>query len=168
MKNLAVAKAKIKAHYTCEGCSGKEFIQTHHEIPGDDSTIVVLCGECHSRKHPDVPKALFLSVIRQSYWVNKSAVSLAKELGVHPRTIIRAAKRLEILPGDNLSQWDEELIRNNIPKLRQLKMECPSCDSGEVYYRRILKEFVCRRCGCNWKEGSNGKKGRKQWQKKRS
>ena len=33
------------------------------------------------------------------------------------------------------------------------KPKCPSCGSGEVYYRRILKEFACRRCGVTWKDG---------------
>jgi len=120
MRNIAAIKAKAKAHNTCQeqGCGSTELIQTHHRIPGDDSTIVVLCAECHSKKHPDMPKALFFSIRRQRYWFNKSAASLGRELGVHSRTILRAAKRLEILPGDELSSWDEELIKNNIPKLR--------------------------------------------------
>lgn len=117
MPNFAAIRAKANAHYRCQECSSTELIQRHHSIPGDDSTIVVLCADCHSKKHPCVPKALFLSVLRQSYWFNKSAASLARELGVHSRTIIRAAKRLQILPGE-LNPWDEELIRNNIPKLR--------------------------------------------------
>jgi len=29
---------------------------------------------------------------------------------------------------------------------------CPKCGSKQVYYRRILKEFVCRRCGHTWKD----------------
>ena len=151
MKGLVAVRAKVNARYTCQECGSTELIQTHHQIPGDDSTIVVLCGECHSKKHPEVPKALFLSVIRQHYWHNKSAASLGRELGVHPRTIIRAAQRLEILPGE-LSPWGEELIKNNIPKLI-LKPKCPSCGSGKVYYRRILKEFVCRRCRLVWEAG---------------
>jgi len=31
------------------------------------------------------------------------------------------------------------------------KPKCPECGSAQVYYRRILKEFVCRRCGHTWK-----------------
>ncbi len=29
--------------------------------------------------------------------------------------------------------------------------ECPKCGSTQVYYRQILREFVCRRCGKVWK-----------------
>jgi len=134
MTNAAATKARREAGDICQECVSTEFIQTHHEIPGDDSTIVVLCGECHSRKHPDVPKALFLSVHRQFYWFNKSASSLARQLGVHPRTVIRAAKRLEILPGD-LSPWDEELIRKNIPKLSWGKPK-----PRKMHQRQLVRE----------------------------
>jgi len=34
------------------------------------------------------------------------------------------------------------------------KPKCPHCDSTQVYYRRILEEFVCRRCGHTWKKAA--------------
>jgi hypothetical protein len=113
MRNIAAIKAKRNAHYICQECGATDSIQIHHRIPGDDSTIIVLCGECHSKKHPEVPKSLFLSIRRQRYWFNKSASSLARELRVHPRTIIRTAKRLKIYHGE-LNSQDEELIKTNI------------------------------------------------------
>ena len=123
MLNSIAIGVKANAHYTCQECGSTELIQAHHEIPGDDDSLIPLCAECHSNKHPDVPKALFFSTNQQPYWHNKSASSLAKELGAHPRTITRAAKRLGILPGE-LSQWDEELIRNNVvPQIRYLPDE---------------------------------------------
>lgn len=118
MRNHIAIIVKANAHYTCQECGSTELIQAHHEIPGDDDSLVALCAECHSRKHPDVPKALFFSTNHQPYWYNKSASSLAKELGVHSRTVIRAAKRLNISLGE-LSIWDEELLKNNIPKLQR-------------------------------------------------
>jgi len=33
--------------------------------------------------------------------------------------------------------------------------------SGGVYYRRILRHFVCRRCGNTWKPKGMGPVGRK-------
>jgi hypothetical protein len=93
------------------------MIQAHHVIPGDDSSLVPLCAECHSLKHPDLPRALFFSKRLQPYWYNKSAASLAKEINVHPRTVIRAATRLGILKGE-LSVEDEARIKSNIPKLQ--------------------------------------------------
>ena len=157
VRNLVVLGVKANAHYTCQECGSTELIQAHHEIPGDDSSLVVLCAECHSKRHPSLPKALFFNKSIQPYWHNKSASSLAKEIDVHPRTVIRVAKRLEILPGE-LSPWDEELIRNNIPKLI-IKPKCPKCGSGQVYYRRILGQFVCRRCGHIWELGRGSEVG---------
>lgn len=42
---------------------------------------------------------------------------MAKEWGVHPRTVVRIAKKLEIPMGE-LSDWDEQLIKNNILKFK--------------------------------------------------
>jgi uncharacterized protein (DUF983 family) len=42
------------------------------------------------------------------------------------------------------------VYNKNMAEIKE-KPKCPSCGSGEVYYRRILKEFVCRRCGETWK-----------------
>ena len=126
--------------------------QAHHKIPGEDSSLVALCAECHSKKHPDLPKSLFFkSKSLQPYWHNKSASSLAKELGIHPRTVIRAARRLEISPGE-LSPWDEELIRNNIPKLQwnskakttHFPKTCERC--GYSWQARKLHPLYCPRC----------------------
>jgi hypothetical protein len=113
MRNTAIKKAKAKACYTCQECGSKELIHTHHEIPGDNKSIVVLCAYCHAKRHPDVPLELFLNSChkrRSPYWRNKSAASLAKELALHPRTIIRRAVRLRI-PRGELKPLDEELIK---------------------------------------------------------
>jgi len=147
MRNIVAIKAKAKAHNTCQECGATELIQTHHRIPGDDSTIVVLCGECHSGKHPDTPKALFLAICRQRYWFNKSAASLARELGLHPRTVIRAAKRLGVLPGE-LSPWDEELIRSNIPKLQwnlKVRQRCLLLPKKAAAYLGLTTHQLYRR-----------------------
>ena len=113
MRNQPAIQVKVNAHYTCQECGSTELIHAHHEIPGDDTTLIALCAECHSRRHPNLPKGLFLSRKTKNYWHNKSAASLARELGVHPGRIKRTAKRLEIPPGE-LSPLDEELIENNI------------------------------------------------------
>ena len=111
MKNNKATIIKSNARYTCQECGSTEFIQAHHTIPGDDDSLICLCADCHSKKHPNVPRALFfVTKIRQPYWHNKSASSIAKEMGVHPRTIIRIARRLEILPGE-LSKESEQRIK---------------------------------------------------------
>jgi len=117
MPNLALFRVKANAKYTCQECGSTELIQAHHEIPGDDSTLIVLCADCHSQRHPNMPKALFFNKNIQPYWHNKSAASLAKIWGVHPRTVIRIAKRLGIARGE-LSVNNQELIKNGILKLQ--------------------------------------------------
>jgi len=111
MSNNASTIAKSNAHYTCIECGATELISAHHKVPGDDSTLVCLCAECHSKKHPDVPKLLFFCGRVQPYWSNKSASTLAKANGVHPRTIIRIAHRLNI-PKGTLTANDEKRILN--------------------------------------------------------
>lgn len=73
--SIATVRAKANAHYTCQECGSTELIQAHHEISGDDDSLVALCAECHSQKHPDVPRALFFSKGIQPYWKNISATS---------------------------------------------------------------------------------------------
>ena len=138
-KRTITFKIKSNANYTCQECGATEFIQAHHEIPGDDDSLIVLCGECHSRKHPKIARALFFSKSSQPYWHNKAASTLAKELGVHSRTIIRAAKRLEIMPGE-LSSKDEQAIKVGIPKLNGYpsmrgikKKPCTWCEQKQEY-----------------------------------
>jgi len=154
MRNLVAVKVKANAHYQCQECGSTELIQAHHEIPGDDNSLIALCAECHSKKHPDVPKALFFSTNNQPYWHNKAAASIAKELGIHPRTVIRTARDLGIVPGE-LGPFDDWLIRVNAvraPKRRSPKSirspeTCPRCS----YTWEAQKEgpYYCPRCG-NW------------------
>lgn len=118
MRNLVALRVKANARYICQECGSTEFIQAHHQIPGEDDSLVVLCAECHSKKHPDVPKNLFFNKNCQPYWCNKSASTLARQLAVHPRTIIRTAKKLGILKG-TLTVDDETLIKSTIPKLNK-------------------------------------------------
>lgn len=116
MRNLAAIKTKSNSHYTCQECGSTELIQAHHEIPGDDDSLVALCASCHSKRHPNLAKALFFNKRLQPYWHNKSASSVAKGWDVSSRTVIRTAKQLGIQAGE-LRSWDEGLIQNNIRKL---------------------------------------------------
>ncbi len=97
--DMVSLRVKSNAKYTCQECGSTEFIQGHHQIPRDDSTIIPLCADCHSKKHPDVPVRSFFNKSHQPYWENISAASLARQLGKHPRTIYRIAKKLGITKG---------------------------------------------------------------------
>jgi hypothetical protein len=116
-KNLKwAAIVKSNALYTCIECGSTENIQAHdpthlHIDPKDGQC---LCGKHHADKHPEVPRNLFTTnKMQQPYWENKSAASLAKEIGVHPRTIYRAVKKLSINKGV-LSPRDETNIRQSV------------------------------------------------------
>jgi len=120
--NIACIKAKSKGHYTCINCGSTEYIQGHHVVPKDDSTIIPLCAICHHSQHPTLSLNLFLSKVHQPYWHNKSASSLAKELKVHPRTIIRRAQ-IQRIPKGILYPLDEQLLR--IRPLRRIYRTMP-------------------------------------------
>jgi len=132
--------------YTCQECGATELIQAHHEIPGDDSSLVVLCAECHSKRHPDLPRGLFFDKYLQPYWYNKSASSIAKELGVHPRTIVRVAKRLNIAHGE-LSTKDQARIKNEC-KIRGYPTPCS--DNEHVPYIYKYPMLTCAWCFYSW------------------
>jgi hypothetical protein len=102
------------------------LIQSHHEVPGDDDSLIALCAGCHSKRHPDIPRALFFNKRLQPYWHNTSASSLAKEWGVCSRTVIRAARRLNISPGE-LATEDEDILRNHFHVINTSQLQ-----KGEV------------------------------------
>ncbi len=140
----AIVQAKINARYTCQECGSTELVQAHHTIPGDDNSLIVLCAECHSNKHPDLPKRLFFTKRAQPYWNNKSASSLAREWGISSRTVIRTAKKLAIRCGE-LSLWDEELIRSNIltlkPKTKKTKKSTVHTPKS-LEHKRMVKKLI--------------------------
>jgi hypothetical protein len=85
-----------------------------------------------------VPLELFLNSChkrRSPYWQNKSAASLAKELGVHPRTVIRRAKKFSI-PRGELKPLDKALIKFKIreysPRVPKVVLAEPPKSEGEV------------------------------------
>lgn len=147
---LAATIVKANAHYVCQECGSTELIQAHHQTPDDDSTLISLCASCHSKKHPDVPLGLFFSGKKQPYWENKSAASLAKELGVHSRTIIRNARKLNLSRG-TLSVADEFNLRNLLVTNKYIyhKPNNPKQRARERYYemKEKAKELLCPECG---------------------
>lgn len=146
-------QVKANARYICQECGSTEFIQGHHQKAGDDSTIICLCAECHSQKHPNLPRALFFSERHQPYWFNKSASSLAKEIGVHPRTIIRLAKKYGVLSGE-LTTKDELFIklffRVNGKKRRNTQIKLANIQPRNSYC------YFCSVCNLHWVSFENG------------
>lgn len=108
--NLSNTCVKSNAHYTCQECGSTELISAHHRIPKDDNSRVVLCANCHSAKHPNVPRSLFFQKNAQPYWENISASSVAKKAHCIPRTIIRRARRLNIPKGILTAEDEAKLL----------------------------------------------------------
>jgi hypothetical protein len=161
-KTLVSIRHKASASYTCCECGSTEFIQAHHVIPKDDSSIIVLCAICHHKKHPDLALGLFTNKRHQPYWENKSVYSLSREMMVHPRTIVRRAKKLGITEGV-LTQEKEQAIRDYIIKYKPVERViyspisdycCPKCHAdlvkaGMDYCKMgAVQRFMCKRRGC--------------------
>ena len=149
-RRIAATRVKSNARYTCQECGSTEKIQAHHEIPRDNSTLVVLCADCHSKKHPRVPSQLFHAKSGQRYWENKSASSLARDMGVHPRTVWRAAKQLST-PTGVLTEEAEKAIRDSVHRYRYLTevprlRECLRCDHTWATRTGNNNPLICPKC----------------------
>ena len=156
---LSSTIVKSNSHYTCIECGSTEFIQAHHQIPKDDDSLIALCAVCHSKRHPKVPRKLFLSQNNQPYFTNISASSIARELKVHPRTVWRTLKKLGISPG-LLSQIDENLLRVTITnsfhttiikgrESKKVEWHCERCNYKWIN-RKLQKPMQCPKCKTVW------------------
>lgn len=60
--------------YCCQRCGGTKHLQRHHTIAGDDSSTILLCAECHSKEHPNIPKQVFLwgGLPDERQWISKT------------------------------------------------------------------------------------------------
>lgn len=149
--NIASLKVKSNARWVCQECGSTEFIQGHHQMPKDDSTIIALCADCHSKKHPNVPRGLFFVKNHQPYWENISASSLAQSIGVHPRTVIRVVRKLDIAKGF-LSDANRKRICSRVRAIYLI-----SVDKNSIIQNSYgLKVFRCMRCNWEW-AGRRGK-----------
>ncbi len=154
---IASLRVKSNARYTCQECESTEKIQAHHKIPKDDNTLVVLCANCHSKKHPRVPWQLFHTKSSQPYWENKSASTLARDIGVHPKTVWRAARRLSI-PSGVLTNEAEKAIRDSLRSGSPKSCKCSQCSRRGEHRVTKLKSssqvmidgYQCERCDHPW------------------
>lgn len=114
-------RVKARAHYACEKCGSTEYVQAH--APNGDHSDwrkgIALCAAHHADEHPSIPRELFFIKNHQPYWLNISASSLAKELGCHSRTIIRAARRFGIACSISLSEENRTRIIKYVTRYQQ-------------------------------------------------
>jgi excisionase family DNA binding protein len=161
-------KVKARADYTCVECGSTENIQAHDPTGShkDWRQGVCLCGECHSKKHPELPPSLFAVKTHQPYWPNISARSLANEIGCHNRTIIRIANQLGIKSGIPLSNSDRNLIasyysRINGPDTDILSVKQIATIFG-IHYRTVL-HLINNGLLRAYKPGGNHKGNTRAW-----
>jgi len=147
--NKAVIAAKNAANWCCQKCGSTQFIQAHHRIAGDDNSLIILCGECHSKEHQNIPKDFFLTKHIQPYWHNKSASSIARDMGVHYATIIRRAKKLHIPPGYiNTKQLELlEYPKIKLPQIPGFKIIRPYHRDNGGYPVLHIPSRLARECG---------------------
>ena len=112
-KHLPTERAKYRAGYTCQECGSTINIQAHHERRGDNKSLICLCAECHSKRHPKLHNLIIKPKENRSYWVNKSLFAVARDIKVSPSTILRIAKILSINKGI-LSPEDEITIKHSV------------------------------------------------------
>lgn len=99
-------------NWTCQKCASVEYPQAHHVSPVKNHPLfqylpdngITLCVYCHADAHPEMPRNLFIAnAMKAKRDGHISAGKLAKELSVHPRTIVRRAVKLGILKP--MQQW---------------------------------------------------------------
>jgi len=136
-------KVKARANYLCEFCGSGQMVQAHAP-DGDHSDWrkgVCLCAECHADQHPDMPRSLFFTEVLQPYWPNVSARALALEFGCHNRTVIRAAKKLQIASGASLSEADKQRLWESVRGKGKGVIEIPS-EGRDASYLFTLAEVA--------------------------
>jgi transcription elongation factor Elf1 len=52
-------KVKKENNFVCQECGSTLNIQAHHLYGKQSNELIVLCGNCHAKKHPYLAPALF-------------------------------------------------------------------------------------------------------------
>lgn len=140
-------QVRARAGWVCEWCGSEDAVQAHHR---PDGTGVSLCRRCHAWQHMHLANLILASPTRP--WPNQTANALARELGVHNRTIIRRARRLKIPFGKPICETDIERIRRTrkgmAVETRGQERKCRWC--GYSFYPRIDFPLLCpdrKNCG---------------------
>lgn len=149
-------QVKRDAGYKCVECGSEEKVQGHHMIPQDDDSIIALCAECHSSKHPDIPKAWFFSEKNNKpFWENMPIYKIADECEVTQPRVKRYAYALGIVAGHVLNPEDEHRLKQALRStviITQLNKEmclC-ACGSNKTVKAGCLgskQRMFCNNCG---------------------
>ena len=129
-------KIIIRAGRKCTECSLTHHLQVHH-TSYNPVLLICLCAKCHSRKHLNVPReAFFSNHTNGHYWENSSAISIARQLGCHCRTITRHAQKLGIFSSKEISLEDKKRLVQDIKCTRRGRKPI-----YEQYYWRRPKNY---------------------------
>jgi len=145
-------KVKARANYLCEFCGSDQMVQAHAP-DGNHSDWrkgICLCAGHHADQHPNIPRNLFFTKMQQPYWPNVSARAIATELGCHNRTVIRAAKKLEIAISTPISDNDRGRLKELIKSREHYSCHHRRQGSPLAVEVQLSPELECERCHHKW------------------
>lgn len=125
-------QVRSRDKWVCQACGSVEYPQAHHILPVSQYPLfqnlpdngVTLCVYCHADEHPKVPRNLFIAnAMKAEKEGCVSAGKLAKELDIHPRTVVKKAVKLGILKP--MQKWmftesEARLIRERSHKAQKM------------------------------------------------
>ena len=79
----SISKVKVEANGVCQLCGSLcETLEAHHQIRGDDSSLIALCPNCHRLEHK---KPTLLRKILNGLSYNRKKYLLLRIAGVDPK-----------------------------------------------------------------------------------
>lgn len=92
-----IDKTKFEAKYTCQDCGIKsDKLEAHHQIPGNDNSLICLCKGCHvKRHHGTYTPTDASSKINPDIWRKMKASAISQNLKIHEWIEQAIIKKLE-------------------------------------------------------------------------
>lgn len=79
-----IGRIKFISNYTCQDCGIKtDKVEAHHQIPGDDSSLICLCKGCHVKRHYGTYTPEALNRINPELWRKMKASAISQGLKIH-------------------------------------------------------------------------------------
>jgi len=102
---------------------------------------------------PEEKKYIEVVGTRQAYYAIKNKIKLFRE--EYPGLKIDILFYLGFPYPGRISSCEvkEKKLKNKRSKKFTKIAYCPKCNSGETYYRKIMRNFACKTCGSVFEEG---------------
>jgi len=140
-------KVKQECSYICHICGSTIDIQTHHPNGHDNKYLEVLCGKCHSLRHPELSSKLFVNqkeMVPSQLWLNQE----------YRQSLYKYYNKTWYKFGDLII--DKKYNTYRISK--QMTTNCDNCHSNEIVKHGIqerlqagkkhrVQMYLCNNCG---------------------